>query len=196
MHLTPVSGAAKRDVGIRDTTEPRVSFCQQRYRVLVRPSVKLLARIHLSLLRRSRGGIGRHLFDGRMILLTTVGRRTGRERTTPLAYMRHGDSLVVAASCAGSDRHPDWWLNLQRQPLAVIEMAGVKSAVHAHQAENFMLSRLTHEFKESYPQMHFYQKMSPREIPLIVLRPIQELSTEAKHRENIPVEDGQPYVRS
>ena len=106
-----------------------------------------------------------------MVLLTTVGRTSGRHWTTPLAFMRHGDALVVAASCGGSDRLPDWWLNLQRQPVAVIEMSGVKSVVHAHQAADRMLGELTPEFEGSFPQMHFYRRMSRREIPLVVLEP-------------------------
>lgn len=199
MYLTSAPGVSGRSVRARGTTEPKTSFSQQRYRALVRPTVKVLARIHLCLLRASRGGVGRRLFGGRMILLTTVERRSGREWTTPLAYMRHGDSLVVAASCAGSDRLPDWWLNLQRQPRAVIEMAGVKSTVHAHQAESHMLSQLSPDFEERFPQMHFYQKMSRREIPLIVLRPIRELGAEVPPRgrlENVPVRDKQFCVRS
>jgi len=150
----------------------RFSFCQQNYRALIRPAVKLCARVHLGLLRASGGSFGHRLFGGRVVLLTTVGRRSGRQRTTPLAYMWHGDSLVVAASCGGSDRLPDWWLNLQRQPLAVIEMSGVKSVVHASRAEDRMVGQLTPEFEGSFPQMHFYRRMSIREIPLIVLKPI------------------------
>jgi deazaflavin-dependent oxidoreductase (nitroreductase family) len=148
-----------------------MSFCQQRYRALVRPTVKLLSRVHLRVLLASRGGLGGGPFGGRVVLLTTIGRRSGRARTTPLADMWHGDALVVAASCAGSDRLPDWCLNLQRQPRAVIDMAGVKRAVHAHRADRDMLSRLIPEFEESFPQMHFYKRMSRRDIPLIVLQP-------------------------
>jgi deazaflavin-dependent oxidoreductase (nitroreductase family) len=141
---------------------------------LIRPTVKVLARVHLGLLRASRGSIGHRLFGGRVVLLTTVGRSSGREWTTPLAYMRHGDSLVVAASCGGSDRLPDWWLNLQRQPRAVIEVSGVKRAVHAYQAEHQMLGRLTPEFEDLFPRINFYRRMSRREIPLIILKPAAE----------------------
>jgi deazaflavin-dependent oxidoreductase (nitroreductase family) len=177
-----VAGEQGRTIGDRGTIGPSVSFFRKRYRASVRPTVKVLARIHLGLLRAGRGGVGRRLFGGRMILLTTVGRRSGRERTTPLAYMKHGDSLVVAASCAGSDRPPDWWLNLQRQPRAVIEMAGVKSAVYAHRPETHMLKELTPEFEACYPQMQFYQRMSRREIPLIILRPLHEQGTKESAR--------------
>src|ERR1700722_18670912 len=66
-HLTPVHASAR--VGTqrpaRDITEPKSSFFQRRYRASVRPTVKVLARIHLGLLRISRGGAGRRLFGGR-----------------------------------------------------------------------------------------------------------------------------------
>jgi F420H(2)-dependent quinone reductase len=200
LHLISAPGPSGRIVRTRDTTEPNVRFHRQPYRTLVRPTVKMLARLHLGLLRASRGGVGRQLFGGRLVLLTTVGRRSGRERTTPLAYMRHGESLVVAASCGGSDRIPDWWLNLQRQPRAVIDMAGVKRAVYAHRAESDMLSQLAPQFEEHFPQMHFYQRMARREIPLIVLQPTHELSTNARpprrRRENLAVGDAQWCVQS
>ena len=147
------------------------SLCHQRYRVLIRPAVKVVAKVHLGLLRASRGNLGCHLFGAKVVLLTTVGRRSGRQRTTPLVYLRRGDGLVVAASCGGSDRAPDWWLNLQRQPVAVMEVSGVKSVVRAYEVEHSMLGELTSEFEQSFPQMAFYRKVSGRQIPLIVLQP-------------------------
>ncbi len=161
----------RRDSFLQGAKDLAILFCQRRYRVLIRPTVKVLARIHLGLLRASRGKLGRRLFGGRVVLLTTVGRRSGRKWTTPLAYMRHGDSLVVAASCGGSDRLPDWWLNLQRRPVAVIEVSGRKSVVRAYEAEHQTLVNLTAEFEENFPQMNFYRRVSSREIPLIVLKP-------------------------
>lgn len=106
-----------------------------------------------------------------MVLLTTVGRTSGRDWTTPLAYMRHEDSLIVAASCGGSDRLPDWWLNLQHEPVVVIEVSGIKRAVRAYEVEHPILGKLTPEFEQSFPQMDFYRKVSGREIPLVALKP-------------------------
>jgi deazaflavin-dependent oxidoreductase (nitroreductase family) len=162
---------ARRGVGHHAHQTPRLSSWQRCYGASIRPTVKILARIHLGILRASRGKLGRRFFDGRVVLLTTLGRRSGRAWTTPLAYMKHGDSLVVAASCGGSDRPPDWWLNLQDQPRAVIEMSGVKSAVHAQRVESHALNHLTPQFEESFPQLHFYKRMSAREIPLVLLKP-------------------------
>ena len=85
--------------------------------------------------------------------------------------MRHGDSLIVAASCGGSDRLPDWWLNLQRQPVAVIELSGVKRVVRAYEIEHPMLGKLIPQFEQSFPQMDFYRRISRRDIPLVILAP-------------------------
>jgi deazaflavin-dependent oxidoreductase (nitroreductase family) len=151
---------------------PTTPYCHERYRAWVRPILRAFARMHLALLRASRRIPGRGLFGGGLVLLTTVGRRSGREWTTPLAFMSHGDSLVVAASCGGSDRLPDWWLNLQHQPTAVIERSGVRSTVHAYEAEHDVLRLVAPEFEERFPQIRFYRRVSRRHIPLVVLEPI------------------------
>lgn len=162
------SGAPSADAGAERHS---MSFCQRRYRAFIRPTVKVVTRIHLGLLRASRYRLGHRLLGGKIVLLTTVGRRSGRERTTPLAYMSHGESLVVAASCAGSDRPPDWWFNLQHQPEAVTESCGVKRAVRAHLAGSHAVGMLTPRFEQLFPQMRFYQRMATRQIPLVVLEP-------------------------
>jgi deazaflavin-dependent oxidoreductase (nitroreductase family) len=180
MHLarSHVSDPPERAVRGPEVTGLNTSFGQSRYRALVRPTVRVVARIHLRLLRASRGNFGHHLFGSKVVLLTTVGRRSGRQWTTPLAYMRHHDSLVVAASCGGSDRVPEWWLNLQSQPVAVVERSGVKSTVHAHEAERDQLGHVTSAFEERFPQIHFYRRVSGRQIPLIVLEPHPRLRSD------------------
>lgn len=56
------------------------------------------------------------------MLLTTVGRKSGRPHTTPMVYTRDGDRLLVYASKAGAPKHPDWYLNLVAQPKVVVEV--------------------------------------------------------------------------
>src|ERR1700686_1012322 len=85
IHLTRLPDPAGRSVRCRDAKELNISFCRQRYRALVRPTVKVLARVHLGLLRVSPGSLGHRLFGSRVVLLTTIGRTSGREWTTPLA---------------------------------------------------------------------------------------------------------------
>ncbi len=81
--------------------------------------MRVLARaflwLHVMLYRLTNGRIGGRFLGGTSILLlTTIGRRTGKRRTRPLVYVRDGERLVLCASNGGSPRHPAWYLNLQR----------------------------------------------------------------------------------
>ena len=90
--------------------------------------------------------------------VTTTGRRTGRPHTTPLACIHHGDGVAVVASNGGSYRPPDWWLNLQRQPLAEIEMAGTKRTVRARIADATEQEPLAEMFGRAYPRFERYRR--------------------------------------
>lgn len=58
----------------------------------------------------------------RLVLLTTVGRRSGQRRTTPMMFHRAGDRLLVIASNIGAPKHPDWYLNLAAHPRVTVEV--------------------------------------------------------------------------
>src|SRR5580765_6356853 len=71
-------------------------------------------RVHAWLYHLTGGTIGHRAGGLRNLLLTTTGRRSGERRTVPLTYMADGDRYVLVASNGGADRHPAWWLNLER----------------------------------------------------------------------------------
>ena len=106
-----------------------------------------------------------------MLLLTTTGRNTGKQRTTPLVFIRDGDDLVVVASNGGMDWFPAWWLNLQQQPAVVIEIGPERRDVTANKADPDRRARLWPEFTRSYPGYLKYEARTAREIPLVILRP-------------------------
>jgi deazaflavin-dependent oxidoreductase (nitroreductase family) len=58
----------------------------------------------------------------RLLLLTTLGARTGHRRTTPMMFHRDGERLLVIASNAGASKHPDWYLNLVANPRVTVEV--------------------------------------------------------------------------
>ena len=130
---------------------------------------KALSRTHIAVHRLTQGRLGQR-WDGRdLAFITTTGRRTGRPHTTPLACIHHRDGIAVVASNGGSDRPPDWWLNLQRQPLAEIELAGAKRTVVARLADDKEQEPLADSFVQAYPRFERYRQRSRRAIPVVVL---------------------------
>jgi deazaflavin-dependent oxidoreductase (nitroreductase family) len=73
--------------------------------------------------RRTGGQTGG---SGRTLLLTTIGARSGRERTVPLAYLPDGNRLLIFGSRAGSDKQPDWYWNLLKNPVVTVEVGSEK----------------------------------------------------------------------
>ena len=135
----------------------------------IKLAAKALSRTHIAVHRLTRGRLGHHWDGGDVAFVTTTGRRTGRPHTTPLACIRHRDGVAVVASNGGSCRPPDWWLNLQRQPLAEIELAGAKRTVVARIADATEQKPLADSFSRAYPRFERYRQRSRRFMPVVVL---------------------------
>src|SRR5579863_9232885 len=89
---------------------------------------------HVSLYRLTSGAIGSRAGGRSLLILTTLGRKSGKERDTPLFYFPDGEHLIVIASNGGAPKHPTWWLNLQANPQAKVQIRGRIIAVTARQA--------------------------------------------------------------
>ena len=83
--------------------------------------IRVISVVHRLLYRVSRGLIGAYT-GAPVLLLATIGRKTGRSRSTPLLYSEDGANWVVVASNAGDDPHPSWWVNLKTTPVATIQV--------------------------------------------------------------------------
>lgn len=132
---------------------------------------KLFTSFHAFVYRRSGGRIMGKVQGMPIMLLNTVGRKSGKARMTPLAFVRDGDAYVIAASNAGQDHHPGWWWNLQHTPNATIELGKEKVAVVAEQAEGADVERLWAKLVEMGSGYASYKEKTSREIPVIILRP-------------------------
>jgi len=106
-----------------------------------------------------------------ILLLTTVGRKTGQRRTTALMYMRDGDDYVITASNSGGDRHPAWFHNLQASPLVEIEVPGKRLQASASVATPAERERLWPELVRQAPFFDGYRRSTSRSIPMVLLRP-------------------------
>jgi F420H(2)-dependent quinone reductase len=148
-------------------------FARARHRLLwLRRSSPVLTRAHARLIRWSGGRIRRSfVFTGGMplLVLTTVGRRSGERRSTPLAYLSFGDGYAVIASNAGSDRVPAWWLNLQAAPEAEVLVDRTRYVVRARRATATEDDFVWAEFARLNPGFVEYRSLTARRIPVVIL---------------------------
>jgi deazaflavin-dependent oxidoreductase (nitroreductase family) len=105
-----------------------------------------------------------------MLLLTTTGRKSGRQYTTPLACFSDADDLVVVASNNGQDHHPAWWLNLEHTPEAEVRYGRERLRVRAELATGDERARLWPWLQQQNPPYVRYEKLTKREIPVVVLK--------------------------
>jgi|TARA_B110000211_G_scaffold197432_1_gene226965 deazaflavin-dependent oxidoreductase (nitroreductase family) len=127
-------------------------------------------RAHCSIYRGTRGLIGGNLIGIQMLLLTTRGRKTGKSRTLPLAYVEYKGEFVVVASNGGAEKPPAWWLNLGAAETAEIQVGGERFAVgwaHAPREERMEYWR---KLQAAIPAYRMYRTRTDREIPIIRLQ--------------------------
>ena len=132
---------------------------------------KLFINMHKSLYRLSNGSFLGQFGPMKILLLTTIGRKSGKARTIPLGYMADGDNYVVVASNGGSDKHPAWWLNLENQPEATIQVKDQKLSVIARRSEGVEYKRLFTQLNEMNSSYGDYQAKTSRKIPVVILEP-------------------------
>lgn len=142
----------------------------------IRWLLALVTTVHRFLYKASGGRIGARAGGVDVLLLKSTGRRTGRERETPLLYVREGDRYVVVASNAGDDRHPGWWLNLRERPETEIQVGQDRRAVRARRADEQEEAKLWTLLDQAYPAYADYRRRTARSIPVVVLDPLPELA--------------------
>jgi deazaflavin-dependent oxidoreductase (nitroreductase family) len=135
----------------------------------IRWLLALITRVQRWLYLRTGGAIGASIFGVTMLLLTTVGRRSGRERVIPLLYIEDGERLVIVGSNAGDTRDPAWWLNLKAQPRARVQVRRERFDVIARPADPAERARLWPRLVAAYRYYERYTARAQREIPVIVL---------------------------
>ncbi len=132
---------------------------------------RLFVRLHVMLYRLSGGKIGGNLSEFHILLLDSVGRKTGKKRTAPLAYIRDGGNYVVTASNGGAPHHPAWYYNLHRHPRTFIQVMDQRIPVEAEQAKPEERRRLWAELVKTHPRFDDYQQKTSRIIAMFILHP-------------------------
>lgn len=128
----------------------------------------LFGQEHVRVYRQTDGERGYHWRGTTILLLTTTGRASGQERTTPLIHRADEGTWVVVASKGGAPDHPDWYKNLQARPEATIQVEGERIPVKARTADGQERARLWALMTEVWPAYNDYQRKTSRQIPVVV----------------------------
>jgi F420H(2)-dependent quinone reductase len=127
--------------------------------------------LHSSLYRATNGSIGGRLAGRPMLLLITLGRKSGQERTTPIMYTRDGDDYILIASNGGAPQDPQWYRNIEKHAQATIQVGTEIIKVAARKANPEERQRLWSAVTSQYKNFADYQARTTREIPVVILTP-------------------------
>ncbi len=134
--------------------------------------IKWFMAINAFLIRISRGRVGTQLGTQQILILSTVGRKSGQIRRIPIAYFFHEGKYLIVESNWGKDNHADWYFNLQSQPHATVEVKGKTISANARFAEGEEYTRLWEYLTKKHPPYLEYQKMTKRKIPIAIFEKI------------------------
>lgn len=138
--------------------------------VLHRLLDKWLTPIGVWLLRRTKGGVAKR-WHVDALLLTTRGRRSGRDRTVVLQYFADEDAMVVTAANDGGDAYPAWYLNLKAGPNARVEVDGRGLPVQAEELPAGEAADWWARIVERAPSYARYRRATSRPFPILRLAP-------------------------
>jgi len=125
---------------------------------------------HVRRYRETDGEEGYTWREGsKILLLTTTGRKSGNETTTPLIFGMDGDNPVIVASKGGAPEHPGWYRNLAKEPQVELQVKGDVFPAHARTATGDEREELWELAARQWPDYDAYQQKTDREIPVVVL---------------------------
>ncbi|PXY16861.1 cation-binding protein [Prauserella flavalba] len=130
--------------------------------------------------RANGGRVGGPFDGGDLLLLTTVGAKSGHETTSPLAYLHIDGELVVVGSAGGGPRHPAWYHNLLAHPAVRVELGTETFGAIAVPAEGAERERLFEQVVARQPGFGDYQARTERALPVVVLRRPQRATEPAE----------------
>lgn len=133
--------------------------------------LKYFARAHIWVYRGTNGRLGARLLWFPAALLTTVGRKSGKPRTTPTLYLRDGDRVILPASFGGRANNPTWYLNLKTNPVIEVQIRDERRQMSTRDATDAERAHYWPRLIEMYPPYRGYRDATDRKIPLVVCEP-------------------------
>ncbi len=134
--------------------------------------IKWMSRANTFVYKKTDGRLGGKFLKGAPVaLLTTIGRKTGEPRVSPLLYLREGDRVVLVASQGGSDKHPMWYLNLKANPKVTIQIKDEVLHLTARDATEQEKAEYWPKLVAMYSSFDDYQSWTDRVIPVVICDP-------------------------
>lgn len=133
--------------------------------------IQQFMRFHVFIYRRSGGKWLGQMGGMPLLLLTTIGRKSGAQHTTPLMFIRDGADYVITASNGGDDKNPGWFWNLKANPQTSIEVGDKHYSVTARQANPEEKVLLWAQLVARAPAFEGYKTKTTRDIPMMILQP-------------------------
>lgn len=132
-------------------------------------TMKRIGKLHVRLYRMTGGLIGKRADGLDILLLTTIGRKSGEKRVVPLPYFRDGERFVLIASFGGNDKNPAWFNNLSANPDVEIQVGFQRMKARATVTAGEERERIWKKVTSAYPRYLAYQEKTERQIPVVVL---------------------------
>jgi len=132
---------------------------------------RLLTALHVWAYRLSRGRLLGRIGSLEFLLLTTIGRRTGKKRVIPLGWIDHEEGYLLVASNSGGPANPGWFYNLKSHPQVTVEVMDRVVRATAEVLSGEARTQAWRQVLAAAPLYTRYERRTTREIPLIILRP-------------------------
>lgn len=140
--------------------------------------IRTMSKVNVALYRWTGGLLGSKWRVGSafpwgvpVLLLTTIGRKSGQPRTAPLLFIEEDDNIVIVASQAGLSKDPLWYKNIRANPDVEIQIKRRKMKMKARTASPEERERLWPRLVAHYPDIASYETWTERVIPIVVLEP-------------------------
>lgn len=133
--------------------------------------LRTLGKLNVPIYRLTRGRVMGKVGQAPVLLLTSIGRRSGQPRTAPVLFLADGECVVVIGSNAGNTRAPAWSHNLKANPDCEVQIRGERRDVCARVAEGEERTELWRKMNEQYAGFEDYDERTSRDIGVFVLEP-------------------------
>jgi deazaflavin-dependent oxidoreductase (nitroreductase family) len=134
-------------------------------------ALRWMGKLNVPVYRLTRGRLMGTIGRAPVLLLTSIGRRSGQPRTAPVLFLADGERLVVIGSNAGNTREPAWSHNLKANPEAEVEIRGERRLVRARVCEGDERAELWQRMNEQYAGFDDYDERTSRDIAVFALDP-------------------------